>query len=260
MTVPERSSIVDQAAKALGITQLVPTIYQDLLQPVAREAGQRLVVVARAVGIALAPLDAAVWGYERIRDYLAVAVAVKLVNKPPEEVRSPDPIIAGPAILNMIFTAEAPHLRDMYATLLSRAMHSPSAPKVHPSFVQVIQQLSSAEAQLLQQIAGKHRGEAVLFEESLRGDGAKVGGEYISSQWRRLCTEISVNDETIAYVLYHNLLRLGIFIERTEAESEYIPEEEGHTLFGPRVSTVTHRYVMLTDYGDLFLEICIRDP
>jgi len=48
--------IAEQAAKALGITQLVPAIYDDLLQPAAREVGQKFVAVAKAVGIALAPL------------------------------------------------------------------------------------------------------------------------------------------------------------------------------------------------------------
>jgi hypothetical protein len=54
MEPAEESSITEQAAKALAITQLVPTIYQDFLQPAATEVGQRLVVVAQAVGIALA--------------------------------------------------------------------------------------------------------------------------------------------------------------------------------------------------------------
>src|SRR5574341_1689781 len=155
MTEPEQASTAEQAAKALGITQLVPTIYRDLLQPAAKETGQRLVVVARAVGIALAPLEAAVWGYERIRDYLAAAIAAKLAKKPADQIQTPDPVIAGPAIFSMVFTAEAPHLREMYATLLAHAAHTPSAPKVHPSFVQIVQQLSPAEAQILREIAAR---------------------------------------------------------------------------------------------------------
>lgn len=257
MTAPEpQASVAEQAAKALGITQLIPTIYQDLLQPVARETGERLVVVARAVGVALAPLEALIWGYDRIRDYLSAAVAVKLANKPPDEIQSPDPIIAGPAILNMAFAAEAPHLREMYATLLSRAMHSPSAPKVHPSFAQIIQQLSSIEAQVLQQIAKAHT-EDILFYENLAGDGSNVVGDYISTQWRAFCGQCGVGDATIADVSYYNLIRLGILIERAEADSEYRSDR-----FDPAplvVDTTTTRYVMLTAYGNLFLDICVRD-
>lgn len=261
MTGAEQTSVAEQAAKALGITQLVPAIYQDLLQPAAQEAGQRLVVVARAVSIALAPLEAMVWGYERIRDYLSAAVAVRLSTKSPKEIRSPDPIIAGPVILNMAFAAEEPHLREMYARLLACAMYSPSAPRVHPSFVQIVQQLSPAEAQILQQIAKAHITEAVLFQESLQGGlGANVGGDYISTQWRAFATECGVTDSTIADVLYHNLIRLGILIERTEADSQYTPEgDDERGAWSVSVDTTTINYVMLTAYGSLFLDVCVRD-
>jgi hypothetical protein len=260
MPGPEPITVAEQAAKALGIKEFVPAIYQDLLQPAARETGQRLVVVARAVGIALAPIELAVWGYDRIRDYLSAAVAVKLANKPPEEIRSPDPIIAGPAIQGMIFAIEADHLREMYATLLARAMHSPSAPKVHPSFVQIIQQLSPVESQLLREIAKTHDEEDVLFQESVQIGGANIGGDYISTQWRAFCAKCNVSDDAVANALYYNLIRLGIFIERTEADSEYLPAGTyGHTISEGHVNTTTTNYVMLTAYGSLFIDVCVRD-
>jgi hypothetical protein len=61
------SKIVEQAAKELGITNLLPEIYKDLLHPAVKESGEKLVIVAKAVGIALAPLEGAVWGYEQIK-------------------------------------------------------------------------------------------------------------------------------------------------------------------------------------------------
>ncbi|MEA2561491.1 MAG: hypothetical protein QOH06_2995 [Acidobacteriota bacterium] len=253
-------AVAEQAAKALGIKELVPAIYQDLLQPAAREAGQRLVVVTQAVGIALAPIELAVWGYNRIRDYLSAAVAVKLAKKPPEEIRSPDLIIAGPAIQNMIFALEADHLREMYVTLVARAMHSPSAPRVHPSFVYIIQQLSSVESQLLQEISKAHDGEAVLFQESLQAGGANIGGDYISTQWESFCAKCNVSDGTVASALYYNLIRLGIFIERTEADAEYFPAGTyKQTISDGHVNATTTNYLLLTAYGSLFLDICVRD-
>jgi hypothetical protein len=258
MIEPEDAATAEEAAQALGITQLVPAIYRDLLQPAARETGQRLVVVARAVGIALAPLEVAVWGYERIREYLAAAVAAKLAAKAPEEIRSPDLTIAGPAVLNMAFTAEAPHLREMYATLLAHATHTPSAPKVHPSFVQIIQQLSPAEAEILRHIATIHHTDAVLFQETLHGGaggGANVGGPYISTQWQEFCASCGVTDESAPDVLYHNLIRLGLLAERTEADSR-----QSKSIFGEEhVTTITVNFLMLTAYGSRFLDVCVRD-
>lgn len=258
MTEPEQGASAEQAAHVLGITKLVPAIYQDLLQPAAREMGQRLVVVARAVSIALAPLEAAVWGYERIRDYLAAAVTAKLASTRPEDIRTADPLIAGPAMLNMLFTAEAPHLREMYATLLAHAMHVPSASRVHPSFVQIVQQLSPSEAAILRRIASDHASEAVLFEETLLGGwdrGGNVGGPYISTQWRTFCASCGISADTAADVLYHNLIRLGLLIERTEADAHFRESIAG----SGHVDTRTINYVMLTAYGNRFLDVCVRD-
>jgi hypothetical protein len=59
----------------------------------------------------LAPLEASVWGYERIKEYLSAKVAAKLACKPPEEIKSPPTIIAGPVVMGMIFATQEPHLR-----------------------------------------------------------------------------------------------------------------------------------------------------
>ena len=252
MEPTEQPSITEQAAKELGIAQLVPTIYQDVLQPAATEVGQRLVVVAKAVGIALAPLETAVWGYERIKGYLTAKVAAKLADKPPEEIKSPDPVIAGPVIMSMVFAAEAPHLREMYANLVARSMHSPSASAAHPSFVQVIQQLSSFEAVLLQHLAAHYSAGEPIFTDT--------PPRPFFSSWRELCTGLGLTDGPLADALYSNLLRLGILIERTENEVRYYPvRERYYGVDDPSVEMTTTESVMLTDYGNLFLDVCIRD-
>lgn len=262
MLPSDDSHIIEKAAKELGLSQLVPAVYQDLLQPLARELGERLVVIAQTIGLALAPLEVTVWGYQRIKDYLAVAVAKKLANKPPEEIISPDPVVAGPVIMNMIFTANAPYLREMYANLIACAMNSPFANKAHPSFSCIIQQLSSHEAQILQEIAKNSKaGQSILFEEILlNGTISPVSSEYLFMQWRALCAKFEVTDKVIADAFYHNLIRLGILIERSDTEAKYIPEgSDRYGDWGAKVETKTNNYVTLTDYGDLFLDVCVRD-
>jgi hypothetical protein len=263
--------VAEQAAKELGITQLVPAIYQDLLQPAAREAGQQFVVVARAVGIALAPLHASVWGFDQIKDYLSAQVARSLANKPAAEIKSPDLVVAGPAMLNMRFAADAPHLREMYANLLATAMHGPSAEKAHPSFVQIIQQLSSAEAQILKGIARDYKSGSVLFREHLanlertseKDPGYGIfgwggfGSSNISHEWQALCAKCGIARPALANAFYRNLVRLGILAERIEE----FGEESPFSFLGSKA--VSQRklssYVELTEYGDLFLDVCVRD-
>ena len=46
-------------------------IYQDVVQPAAKEIGQALQTVAKTVHIALAPVSALVWGYDKIKDFVS---------------------------------------------------------------------------------------------------------------------------------------------------------------------------------------------
>jgi hypothetical protein len=267
---PTTAKVATEAAKELGITQLVPAIYQDLLQPAVKETGQRFVVVARAVAIGLAPLEGAVWGYQQIKDYLSAAVAARLANKPAEEIKPPDRVIAGPVVMSMAFAAEAPHLREMYANLLAAAMHAPSANRVHPSFVQVIQQLAPAEAQILEEIARSYTSGSVLFREDLVALESSTDRRssvlrfllstqktHISSMWLDLCGKCGVSEAALAHAFYRNLVRLGILAERIESLGE--EARLGERLFGGQGGKRLSSYVELTEYGDLFLDVCVRD-
>jgi hypothetical protein len=281
MEPPGQLEVAEQAAKALGITKLVPTIYKDVLQPAARVTGRKLVIVAKAVGIALAPLEGAVWGYERTKDWLSAKVAARLANKPAEEIKPAELVIAGPILLNMAFASEAPHLREMYANLLASAMHAPTASRVHPSFVQIIQQLTPAEAQILREIATNYSSGSVLFREDLAflggadealagwlqgwstrpGQSADMsaGGSEILDGWEKLCANCGITERVLTLSFYRNLLRLGILAERIEhiGGKPSLVEGDGLQLvpgYGAKLSS----YLELTDYGDLFLDVCVR--
>ena len=91
------------------------------------ETGKNILLVARAVSLGLSPLNATVWGFEQIGDFLKAKITAKLAGKPPEEIQVPARVIAGPVVMGMVFAAEEPHLREMYANLLATAMHGPSA-------------------------------------------------------------------------------------------------------------------------------------
>lgn len=57
------SKVKDAADIVKGIVKHVP-VYQDLVQPAAKEVGTALQTVAKTVHIALAPVSALVWGYD----------------------------------------------------------------------------------------------------------------------------------------------------------------------------------------------------
>jgi hypothetical protein len=269
------ANIVAETAKTLGLDKLTPAVYQDVLQPAARESGQNLLTVAKAVRIALAPLEGLVWGYEQTKAYVSARVTAKLAKKPPEEIRAPDKTIAGPALINLAFAADAPHLKEMYANLLANAMHVPKSRRVHPSFVQVIQQLTPAEAQLLKAVASKLSGPEPLFSERvahlpaarqpedfegiqrLRSFFASTQPTAISTEWNELCRVCGISEAELAQTFLRNLMRLGLFAENLVKVAE---NPQWPILTSPELEEgVLTRELRLTEYGHVFLDVCVRD-
>lgn len=59
-----KGGLITDAAKAVAaITENVP-IYQDAVQPAAKELGKGLHLVAKAVNVALIPVEGLVWGVD----------------------------------------------------------------------------------------------------------------------------------------------------------------------------------------------------
>ena len=147
----EEKQIID-AAKALGLGELVPEVYRDMLQPAARQIGEGLTTIAKAVRLSLAPLEAGIWGYEQIKEWLSIRVTRILADRKTKRIETPPLSVAGPLIFQLIFAKDESELKELYASLLASAMDS-SGSVVHPSFVTIIQQLTSDEAKILMYIA-----------------------------------------------------------------------------------------------------------
>src|ERR1051325_5660610 len=141
------NKIRDAADAVKGIAEAVP-VYQDTLQPAAREVGTALQNVAKTIHIALAPISALVWGYEKVKDFVSMSVAKRLQDVPAERITTPLPQVAGPALEALRYTGHDESLREMFAKLLATAMNSDTAAEAHPSFVDIIRQLSSDEAKI----------------------------------------------------------------------------------------------------------------
>lgn len=131
-----------------GLVQAIP-IYHDAVQPAAREIGKSLATVTKTINIALAPVSALVWGFEKIQDYVLKRVSEKLQNRPECKIVSPDPVIVGPSLEALRFTGNDVDLRELYASLIATSMDADSIQNAHPGFVEIIKNLSSDEARLM---------------------------------------------------------------------------------------------------------------
>ena len=144
---------VTEIAKAISeIADKVP-IYQDAIQPAAKELGKGLQIVVRAVNAALVPVEGLVWGVEQIRDFVRERVAKKLEEVPPEDIQQPKPHIAVPAIDALRYTGAEGELSELYANLLATSMDRATAYRAHPGFVDMIKNMCPDEARLMRFLA-----------------------------------------------------------------------------------------------------------
>ena len=138
------NKIRDTVEAVKGVVEAVP-VYQDLVQPTAQELGKSLAIVAKTVRVALAPLSAFVWGYEKISGYLDEKIPQLLKGVPHERIITPEANVAVPAIEALRYSP----LREQYANLLATAMDSQTAQEAHPAFVEILKQLTPDEARIL---------------------------------------------------------------------------------------------------------------
>lgn len=140
---------ITKTAEAIAKLGETFPIYQDLAQPAVQELGKGLHTVSKLIHVALAPVSLMVWGFDQIKDYTLDALEQKMKDVPAENIIAPDLSIAGPALENMRFLEHKEDLREMFTNLLAASINIEFTDKVHPSYVEIIKQLSSLDAQNL---------------------------------------------------------------------------------------------------------------
>src|SRR5262245_66529620 len=93
--------------------------------------------MSETVHRALKPLEHMVWNYEKVMTYLDVELDERLKNTPPDQIITPNPTVAVPAMQALRLTGKEPDLRAMYANLLATSMKKGTAQNAHPAFVQI---------------------------------------------------------------------------------------------------------------------------
>jgi len=137
------------AQEALKVPGLIVEIYGDLARPGVRQVGKALDTVLGLGNTILWPIA---WANERSRIYLERNLEryrERLEQIPEEKVVSVAPEIGVPIAEKLAYVRDE-RLSDLYVSLLSKASCSDTLSEAHPSFVNVINNLSPDEAQLLE--------------------------------------------------------------------------------------------------------------
>lgn len=260
MSSPEQD-LAGKAIQSLGTGPAAVELYRDLLQPAAKQVGDSLLVVARAVNVAMSPLKGAVWGFEQIRDWLAVTLTSKLSSTPPDQIQTPKISTVGPALINLQFCKDEAELRELYANLLAASLIADGTSDVHPSFVHIIQQLNPDEAKLLKWIADNLDNPTICYQREDSAGRLIEGTELATTTLKRIAesAELEEPDDIDAYI--ENLERLKIVNERKDVEPTYV--RGGYTERGdydPSVNTKYSFEILVTIFGQKFINCCVISP
>ena len=264
------NNIRDTAEAVKGIVEAVP-VYQDVVQPAAKEVGTALETVAKTIHIALAPISALVWGYDQVKEFVSTKVAEKLTGVPDEKIQTPDPTIAGPTLESLKYTGHKEDLRDLYANLLANAIHVDEAKNAHPGFVDIIKNLTTDEAKIMKFLA-KRTSYPII---SCRANLKKGGGVNILKNISLLGKDSGCEHSNFTPNYIANLCRLGLIripplshltddnlyasiinhptvqAKKREVESQ----KEVFTGF-----EIEKNYIELTEFGLQFARACIYPP
>lgn len=266
----EENKIRDAVDAVTGVAKAVP-VYQDVVQPAAQEVGKALQTVAKTVHIALAPVSALVWGYDQIKDFVSSKVTERLKNVPPENIVSPKPNVAGPALESLRYTGHEESLSDLYANLLAASMDKATSNGAHPAFVEIIRQLTPDEAKLVslflrempfpllnvrwefkEQTEEKRGGKDVLVNFSLLGEAAgcefnHLVPAYIDNLCRLGLAEVPAMWAYMSPSVYDSLEKSPVIVA-VKSQIELNPEFKAN---------VERRGLRVTELGKQFAHICV---
>lgn len=252
-----------------GLVKAVP-VYQDTLQPAAKQIGQSLETVTKTVNIALAPIKALVWGYEQIEGFISTRVSEKLKNVPKENITTPKPEVAGPAVEALRYSGHNPNLRELYANLLANAMDKSTIHLAHPGFVEILKNLSSDEAVLLQAFSTNNQYPLLDIRAKVIEGG--TGYTVMYANFSHLFKIVKVERPDLIPSYLDNLCRLGIVdipaLTKITTPKIYEPLENDAELDGlknhienvmKRKVELHQKMVKLTSFGTQFVQNVVNE-
>ena len=262
----EASQIKDTADAIKGIVKAVP-IYQDMVQPAAKEIGKNLETAAKSVRLVLAPVAALVWGYDKIKDYVQASLAEKLKGIPKERLVTPNPTVAGPALEALKYAGHNPNLREMYANLLATSIDSKTAHEAHPAFVEIIRQLTPDEARIVKYIFERMYLPIITVRVNLpKRDGGfdyysdfsdvaeitkcqfqNLTPQYLGNICRLGLAEFHRNNYIADETMYRPLESHKVILELKKQIQKQFQSEAG----------IVREYVGITEWGRQFCKACV---
>lgn len=242
--------------------------YTDVVEPSAKPVGIMLSFLPRTIRLGLSKWEKWIINGEESLQLTAEALQEKVEKIPEEKQCEPEPYVAVPAIQQIAYCFDSEVLRDMYANLLAASMNIDKKWRVHPSFVDIIKQITPDEAKLLKILPRNSKEYIAVMNLKVdmgNGNGARmiarniVNEEYydicdapdnMSSYLENLCRlkiieipeDLHISDDKF-YSVIENALRIQ--------QLKTVALEDGEKY------TYEKKLLYVTDFGVEFAQCCI---
>lgn len=259
---------LDSFAEKIGnAVKTVPDVYDDALKPAAQESGKTLALIPRTVNAALAPLRQWIAQKEYNVAVTEKLLAQKLQNIPPEKIVTPEAYVAVPAFQAISYSMDSDTLRNLYANLLANSMNIDKKAFVHPTFVEIIKQLSPIDANVFSLIWKAELRPLInlgIKFSSETGGGSKIvfekntwitdySQELLSISLDSLCRQnlITIDDSRYTNDNNYDIVRnTSDFIFFRDSLSSAI--KKGQEIYEDK------KIIYITELGKLFHNICVE--
>jgi hypothetical protein len=267
--------VTDDVIKSTGeavakIVEKVP-VYEDAIQPLAKEVGKALGTVGGLINLALAPISVMVQGYGYIREDITRRLEEKLRKTSPEKIVQPPLSVVGPLIERYRYVHDDPELSEMFVNLLANAMDADHVRKAHPAFVQVISQLCADEAKLIRALP--ERNPVPKLDIGAKSQDER-GESPVLYNFTHLPKKAGIEGSgDLVYSYIDNLIRLGLldtaygvlsdaFVDETVYEpltsDPAIKSLEGLASGHGRTISIHKGTIRITPFGRLFMDAVLK--
>ena len=226
MTSPK--DVADAVQAVPGIGTVLAKIYDDLLSPTTKQVGRSAGAMAEAILTGPTELFITV---TQAQQWLGAHVRARMDQKGinPDRIIPPDPQIYIGSVAGMISSGHVAELREMFGNLMASSMDEAMADLSHPSFPEIIRQLSPLEARMIQHL----RLEGYIPAVWVRGNIQQNNSEFAAGgPFARFPEE---GDDSVVHTAgaFQNLARLGLVdlvVNRTLSESHAYDGIESHEI------------------------------
>lgn len=250
-----------------GTPRVLEQVYEDLAQPSVRAVGVALGTVFEFSTSFLLPLKLLNAKFrlnfaKRLNEYKE-----KLEAIPSENRCEVHPQIGTPIIEKLSYTT-TDEIASLFTSLLASASNKNKVNLAHPSFVGMIERLSTDEARIIQYLKGKTEIQYCEYRgHTLDGKGFIT----IIHKATLLCRDIRLDFPKNAEAYWANLVSMGILYDMagtykvdttiTDQICEYYKLNDIKTKLVPKRFAsidVERSYFLVTELGKMFIDACVE--